>query len=287
MDALNAIPGLNPTGKGKKRGKATNGPAWHCPAWVIRLCIVGVVAFCFWGAFKLFVTYYYKRNAAFLVAPEQVHVLGNATVTRDYILQMFDITKPRNGFDLVQSDIVEMLSSHMPNLKSAQMTYTPSKKVELWVEERMPVARVKKDSILPLVVDEEGVLFRYPRPVNTLPEIGGFDLPDEELMPGKRLPVEFHCMLRLLLKVSDASAYFNSAVKRVTLLGIDPDDGLLILLHDGRKIAIAWENMASETAVSEAMVKRLENVRAALRSSASAGKLHFNAMASDRVSVSD
>lgn len=287
MDALNAIPGVNTAVKGKKRSKAAHGPSWTLPSWLKGLIACGIGLLVVVGCFKLFTTYYYKRNKVFQVTPEEVHVLGNATVTRDYILQMFGITGPRNGYDLVTSDIVDMLSTHMPNLKSAQMTYTPSKKVELWVEERMPLARVKKDSMLPLVVDEEGVLFRYPRPVNTLPEIGGFDLPDEELTPGKRLPAEFHCMLRLLLTVSDTSAYFSSAVKRVTLLGIDPDDGLLVSLYDGRKIAIAWENMASETEVSDAMKRRLANVRDTLRSSAAAGKLHFNAMASDRVSVSD
>ena len=107
MDALNAIPGVNTAVKGKKRGKAAHGPSWTLPSWLKGLIACGIGLLVVVGCFKLFTTYYYKRNKVFQVTPEEVHVLGNATVTRDYILQMFGITGPRNGYDLVTSDIMD------------------------------------------------------------------------------------------------------------------------------------------------------------------------------------
>lgn len=239
------------------------------------------------GAISLFKHCYYNKNQNFMVSPNEIHVSGNATLNKSYILQCFDITEPRNGYELLKSNIVQGLQTKMPILKNAQMTYRPGQSIELWVEERLPLARIAGDLRPPLVVDDEGVLFMYNRPTNLLPEIGGFDLPDAEMMPGKRLPSSLHCMLRLLMATTDAETTFNSAVKRVTLLGANPDDGLRVTLADGRKIEIAWDKMASETATSEDMIRRLRNISRVLKSPTSAGKMHINAMAIDRVSISE
>jgi hypothetical protein len=175
----------------------------------------------------------------------------------------------------------------MPILKDAKMSYTAGGTLEIWVEERMPLARLAGNIRPPLVVDDEGVIFTYSRPANTYPEIGGFDLPDDELQPGQKLPESLHCMLRLLQVASDTEKFFPSAVKRVSLLGVSPEDGLKVVLVDGRKIDIAWDNMATEKAVSEDMCVRLRSVARVLRSSVVEGKTHFNAMAADRVTASE
>ena len=240
---------------------------------------------CIWGSIEVFKATYYRNNDAFMVNPDDIVVEGNSTIPREYILACFDITGKRNGFKLVDSDIVQKLRQYMPILKEAKISYVTGGKVYLWVEERMPIARIAGDPLL--VVDEEGVIFTYTRPTTTFPEIGGFDLPEEELHPGKALPDSLHCMLRLLQVASDTKVYFPSAVKRVSLLGIDPEDGLKVTLVDGRKVDIAWDDMATETAISEGMVLRLRNVSRTMRSSAAAGKTHFNAMSPDRVTVSE
>lgn len=238
------------------------------------------------GLFFGFRSCYYKRNPHFMVAPQAINIMGNATITRAYILECFGMNQPRNGYELVTSDIVERLQTQMPLVKNVQMTYVQGDRVDLWVEERMPLARIAGDNRPPLFVDEEGVIFTFARSSGNYPEIGGFDLP-EEMMPGNRLPEQLHCMLRLLLTVSNTAEYFNSAVKRVMLLGLDPDDGLVVTLVDGRKITIAWENMSTETETSEAMLQRIRNVSIALKSNVARGLKHFNAMAADRVTMSE
>lgn len=251
-------------------------------SWLIYLLSLLIFV---WGCIKVFEATYYRNNEVFMVNPDDIVVEGNSTIPREYILACFDITGKRNGFKLVDSDIVQKLRQYMPILKEAKISYITGGKVYLWVEERMPIARIAGDPLL--VVDEEGVIFTYTRPTTTFPEIGGFDLPEEELHPGKTLPDSLHCMLRLLQVASDTKVYFPSAVKRVFLLGIDPEDGLKVMLVDGRKVDIAWDDMATETAVSEAMVSRLRNVARTMRSSAAEGKTHFNAMSPDRVTVSE
>lgn len=286
MDSLNTIR--------ERKTKKTH----RKPANAIVVCLRGIVSrlsfflagllgvlLCL-GLFFGFRSCYYKRNPHFMVAPQAINIMGNATISRAYILECFGMNQPRNGYELVTSDIVERLQTQMPLVKNVQMTYVQGDRVDLWVEERMPLARIAGDNRPPLFVDEEGVIFTFARSSGNYPEIGGFDLP-EEMMPGSRLPEQLHCMLRLLLTVSNTAEYFNSAVKRVMLLGLDPDDGLVVTLVDGRKITIAWENMSTETETSEAMLQRIRNVSIVLKSNAARGLKHFNAMAADRVTMSE
>lgn len=292
MDDLNAIAksrGKASKSKGKAPGRFDQvRDAVFLLLWRIRgfLIFVGVCLVVF-GLHAWFCSAYYKQNDNFMVTPDDIVVRGNSTVTQGYILQCFNINGPRNAYELVNSDIVPRLRQRMPILKDAKMSYTAGGTLEIWVEERMPLARLAGNIRPPLVVDDEGVIFTYSRPANTYPEIGGFDLPDDELQPGQKLPESLHCMLRLLQVASDTEKFFPSAVKRVSLLGVSPEDGLKVVLVDGRKIDIAWDNMATEKAVSEDMCVRLRSVARVLRSSVVDGKTHFNAMAADRVTASE
>lgn len=250
-----------------------------------RLCGLILIPLFILGACA-FHHFYYKKNPHFLVQPEAIRITGNATLPSNYIRTVFDLSEPKNGFELVQSQIVKRLQM-MPYLKNAQIFYTQGNDIELWIEERTPLARIAGDIRPPLFVDEEGMLFIYQRASSNYPVIGGFDLPEEMLMPGNRLPESLHCMLRLLQTVSDTKTYFNSAVKRVSQLGMDPDDGLIVTLVDGREITIAWDNMATEKEISEGMMERIRNVSRVLRSSIAEGHRHINAMAPDRVTTSE
>lgn len=241
---------------------------------LILLLIVGFVTFkeC-----------YYHKNPVFLVNPVDIEICGNVTISRDMLLSTFGWTKPINGFDIVNSDAVLKLKTQMPLIKNVQMTYVPGGKLELWVEERMPLARLAGQR-LPFVVDDEGVIFTYPRPRDGYPEISGFDLP-ETLEPAMRLSPSLNCMLHLIAAAAEPGTRLPSSIRKVTLLGPDVDDGLLVLLADGRRIRIAWEGMETETAYSEGMLRRLRNLVTVLNNELTATKKDFNAMAIDRVTV--
>lgn len=233
-----------------------------------------------------FVTFkkcYYHNNSIFLVNPADIEIRGNVTISREMLLTTFGWTKPINGFDIVNSDAVLKLKTQMPLIKNVQMTYVPGGKLELWVEERMPLARLAGQR-LPFVVDDEGVIFTYPRPREGYPEISGFDLP-ETVEPAMRLSPSLNCMLHLLTAATEHETRLPSSIRKVTLLGPDVDDGLLVLLADGRRIRIAWEGMETETAYSEGMLRRLRNLVPVLNNELMATKKEFNAMAIDRVAV--
>lgn len=235
--------------------------------------------------FLTFKECYYRKNPVFLVNPVDIEIRGNVTISREMLLTTFGWTKPINGFDIVNSDAVLKLKTQMPLIKNVQMTYVPGGKLELWVEERMPLARLAGQR-LPFVVDEEGVIFTYPRPREGYPEISGFDLP-ETLEPAMRLSPSLNCMLHLLTAATEPETRLPSSIRKVTLLGPDVDDGLLVLLADGRRIRIAWEGMETETAYSEGMLRRLRNLVPVLNNELMATKKEFNAMAIDRVAVVD
>lgn len=249
-----------------------------------RIADIVLIALLLVGFF-LFRSNYYKANPVFLVNPADIEICGNVTIPREMLLTTFGWTKPVNGFDIVNSDAVSKLKTQMPLIKNVQMSYRPGGKLELWVEERMPLARLAGQR-LPFVVDDEGVIFVYPRSRDGYPEISGFDLP-ETLEPAMRLSPSLNCMLHLIAAATEPETRLPSSIRRVTLLGPDVDDGLLILLADGRRVRIAWEDMATETVYSEGMLRRLRQVATVLSNPLLATKKDFNAMALDRVTVVD
>lgn len=284
------LPGREPAGgKRKKQRKAEPTALGRAALWaggvllnriadIVLLCVLVV-------GFLLFKHAYYKENPVFLVNPEDIEICGNVITSRELLLTTFGWTKPVNGFEIVNSDAVSKLKTQMPLIKNVQMSYMPGGKLELWVEERMPLARLAGQR-LPFVVDDEGVIFIYPRPRDGYPEISGFDLP-ETLEPAMRLSPSLACMLHLIAAASEPNTRLPSSIRRVTLLGPDVDDGLLLLLADGRRVRIAWEGMESETGYSEGMLRRLRNLVPVLNNPLMATKKEFNAMAIDRVAVVD
>ncbi|MEG1480198.1 MAG: FtsQ-type POTRA domain-containing protein [Kiritimatiellia bacterium] len=227
------------------------------------LTAVGYVAllsipFILYGAFRHF---YYETNPAFTIHPQDIVIRGNSTLTREMILLTFGLTQPTNGFALVRSkEIVPRLRHGMPILKRAQMTYEPQRSIELWVEERAPVARLAGTSRPPLVVDEEGVVFMYSRPSGGYPEIGGFDIPEDLAEPGAQLPSALNCMLHLLVAEQMEQNKLPSNIRSVRLIGSDPEDGLLVVLADGRRITIAWQAMERAHAITPYMIERLREL---------------------------
>ncbi len=239
---------------------------------------------------------YYHTNAQYTTTPADITLQGNSVLQNEQLLEWFNLNRELNGFEIVRSDIVERLQSENPIVKDVKMEFRPPKTLEIWVEERTPIARLARPTSPdeywpPLAVDDEGVVFRYPKSLQAYPEVGSREFA-KHAEPGQRLPATQQCMLHLLEAAEDIlltsdKGERTSGVARVTLLSADPEDGLRVTLHDGREIKIAWPNMSTETEISEAMVKRLQRVAIVMRDPATVGLMHFNAMAEDRVAGSE
>ena len=287
MDGLKSI---LTSGKTKRRaGKhtATKAAWWTRPLShllsLLPLIIAITLPLCL---FALFRHRYYRQNPAFDVTPEQIAIRGNTMLSRELILQYLGVTGPRNGFDLVQAEIIDRLRHDTPIIKSIQATFTPGLGLEIYIRERMPLARLAHTARPPLVIDDEGVVFMYPRPTGSYPQIGGFDLPGLN-EPGSRLPPQLRCMIHLLTAAAMPEYQLPSSIRNIMLLSGDVDDGLVVTLADGRRITISWPGMSTEKELNDGMLKRLRNLGKTLRAPVSANMKHFNAMAPDRVTASE
>ncbi len=219
--------------------------------------------------FYLFREYYFFRNDLFLVTPDKINITGNTTLKRDIILTNFDLhNRAVNGFEVVRNDTTERLRTYLPTLKNAEMTYIPLKGIDIWVEERTPLARLD-DTNPPLTVDEEGVIFNVPPSTSKgYPVIGGFDVTSDMQTPGKELRAPLHCILSLLALEQFAENKLPSRITSVKLLGETPEDGLRVALADGRRITIAWpfmEQMARLNAEKVVALRALSEEFAELR----------------------
>lgn len=253
--------------KRKKKRPAARGGDGERPAplrrlltflrpWLGAAVVLALVIGIPWALFGTFRHFYYDTNPEFLVDPADISIYGNTMLSRDVVLQAFGLTKPVNGFGLTGSDdIIRRLSEDMPLLKRAHMTFEPKRGVELWVEERVPLARLA-GSRPPMVVDEEGAVFFVPRS-GGYPEIGGFDLTSDLTEPGAVLPANLRCMLSLLSAEQAEANRLPSRIVRVTLVGNDPEDGLTVLLADGCRILIAWPDMERSRAVTPEALEAL------------------------------
>lgn len=209
-----------------------------------------------WALFGTFRHFYYEANSEFLVDPADISIYGNTMLSRDVVLQTFGLTKPVNGFVLTGSDdIIRRLSEDMPLLKGAHMTFEPKRGVELWVEERVPIARLA-GTRPPMVVDEEGAVFFVPRSAG-YPEIGGFDITADLAEPGATLPAALRGMLSLLSAEQAEANRLPSRIRTVMLAGNDPEDGLTVALADGRRILIAWPEMERSRPITAGALEAL------------------------------
>lgn len=236
---------------------------------------------------------------AFLVAPGDIVITGcdspatEQFVREIYLAGIFGLTKPVNGYELMQQPIVEQLRQS-PYFSDAKMTYYPKQgKVELHVQERKPIASLPGG----LYVNISGVCFRpVVRASEPLPVVSGWD-GISNYAPGSRVPQKFRCMLRLIDATKVGGTVPFPTIAEVTLRpgAYDVEDGVEMRLKDGREVVLAWQGMGMDTdavpeearrAEREAMLARLNKVAKALAMPDLVGKRHINAL-TDYITVSD
>lgn len=268
------------------------------------LPIVIVLAAAFWFFHLTKTDYLAKPNsqgneASFLVAPGDIVITGCSSpeteqfVREIYLAGIFGLTEPVNGYDLMQQPIVERLRQS-PYFSGARMIYYPKQgKVELHVQERVPIARLPSG----LYVDIWGVCFRPSAPApGRLPAVSGWD-GIAHYVPGSRIPTEYRCMLRIIDATKVGGAVPFPTVSEISLRpgAYSVEDGVEVRLADGREIILAWNGMGMDTdAVDEAirtterkaMLERLRKVAKVLAAPDLSGKRRINAQ-TDNITVSD
>ena len=182
-----------------------------------------------------------------------VVVTPGKMVQPDVVTLHFGLT---NGANLAEIDFAALrdkLLSRVPNIRDIAIERRMPNRVTIEVKEREPIARVvgaAKNSPSGLMVDAEGMIFRFARSAAAFPVVRAAD--DMKAAPGERLTGRSAAALRLLevaaqpeflsLNVQEANAAFK--------------DYVLVTLGNYSRAKVAWDHMDEDTHVSRESLRR-------------------------------
>ena len=217
------------------------------------LVVVGLMA---WGAVKLF-------NGLDRMVDEQCRIVDTdldvvvvtpgRMVQADVVTLHFGLT---NGANLAEIDFATLrtkLLSRVPNVRDIRIERRLPNRVTIEVSERDPMARVAsraKNSPSGLMVDKEGVIFRFVRSTATYPVVRtGSDI---KLAPGERLTGRAAAAL-LLVEVASLPEFMALNVQEVDST---PKDYVLVTLGNYSRAKIAWEHMDADSRTSRESLRQ-------------------------------
>lgn len=224
----------------------------------------------------LAVSIIYFRNILFVKNPRytikniNVHSSGSFSLTKfkDYA----KIEEGDNIYSFDLGEVEEIFSYKTPNVKDIKIRRILPDSLEVRVLERTPVMRIARRTNL--CVDEEGYIFLVPpAKARTLPYILGL-AEYVRLRPGGKLTGRALSAVKLVLIGSSSKLNLP-----ISMVNMNEEDYLLVMLSNGRQLKIAWEGMDDNTEDSiEALRKKLVRFVMVLQSSAGRSKHSFEAI---------
>jgi len=175
----------------------------------------------------------------------------------------------------------EELLERIPNLRSIRISRHLPDRVTVTTEERTPVARMGltgSRATTGRVVDTDGVVFIWQRGTQTLPTI-------RETAP-TGTPKGHHIAGRALAALRLIEACREPEFLELGVLEVDTSkhDFLVVTLGNYSKLKILWENMDDPNASSRKdLLRRLTNLRDAIRSHVATDTVIWNATLPDRI----
>lgn len=272
--------------KKNRIGKSANGSAkWKIAAAAVVLAALSV------GAWYLCS----KMHAAFLAqcvvtdVGRQVKVTTGQMLKEGTVLELFKLRKGANLAEIDFAGLREKALKRYPAIRAIYVARHLPDKVEIKIEERIPVVRLNeidarrmvRKSPTGRVADAEGIVFTKSSGTEALPVI--YERAGDATKPGRTLPPRAMAALRLLALARE-QPYCDLGIMRVDT---DSRDYLLAILGDYSPAKIAWEGMETDTDASQkAMARQLRHLRDSVASRvAPAGTrpIVWNATEPDRV----
>ena len=184
---------------------------------------------------------------------KQVRITTGQYIKEGVILEKFGL---RKGANLALIDFRkkrEEILGDVPNIREMKIERHLPERVEILVEERVPIARLwEKDSktLSYRVVDSDGVVFDRARGTGLLPII--YESPKSVTPIGKRLTGRARAALSLL-ELARTAPFTD-----MPILGADttPTDFILSTLGNYDKAKIAWTSMDEPTATTQECLTR-------------------------------
>lgn len=211
----------------------------------------------------------------------QVEIVSGKMVLPGTIAEEFGL---RVGVNLATIDFVQKrndLLARIPNLRSIKISRTLPDKVRIVTEERTPIAKLVLGdgrTAAGRVVDAEGVVFVWLRGTQTLPTIREAQPPGTP--KGRRVAGRTLAALRLI------EACREPEFLELGVLEVDTSrrDFLVATLGNYSKVKIHWDGMDESSAASRAdLVKRLTQLRDAIRSRVATDTVIWNATIPNRI----
>jgi len=201
----------------------------------------------------------------------QVRVTTGQTVKESVVIELFGIKKGANLAEIDFAKKREATLAKHPAIRAITVRRHLPDKVDITVEERVPVAKVnetganRQGRMVPSgrVVDSEGVVFMRRKGTEALPVI--CERSGNATKPGKRLEGMARAALDLVSLAREAP-YSDLGIMRVDATS---RDYLLAILGDYSPAKIAWEGM--ETPATPASRKAMERQLKHLRDSVMSG----------------
>jgi len=199
----------------------------------------------------------------------QVRITAGPTIKEGVVVELFGLKK---GANLALIDFAgkrETALSKYPAIRAVTVRRRLPDKVDIKIEERVPVAKVnevgnggtvRRMVASGRVVDSEGVVFMKTTGTEALPVI--CESAGSATKPGKRLEGRARAALELLA-LSRETPYSDLGIMRVDAAS---RDYLLAILGDYSPAKIAWEGMDGDAtpASRKAMARQLGHLRASV-----------------------
>jgi len=248
---------LTPSG-GKSRNKAV-------AASLFAAGIVVAVGLLAWGTTSLFVMLRGIVREQCRVADQDIDVVvvtPGRMVQPDVVTLHFGLTNGANLAEIDFAGLREKLLARVPNVRDIHVERRLPNRVTIEVKERDPVARVagrSKTTPSGLMVDSEGVIFRFARSAATYPVVRtGADV---KLAPGERLTGRAAAALQLI----EVASQPDLLALNVQEVDATPKDYVLATLGNYSRAKIAWENMDSSSRTArDSLQRQLKRLKKAL-----------------------
>ena len=220
---------------------------------VIGLLIAGVLlslGLLVWGTTEIFGTLHRISNEQCRVSDADVDIVivtPNRMVPPEAVIFHFGLTNGANLAEIDFAGLREKMLARIPNVRDIRIERRLPNRVTIEVKEREPIARVAstaKNSPSGLMVDAEGVIFRFARSAAVFPVVRTG--PDVKIGPGERLVGRAAAALQLV----EAASQPDLLALNVQEVNASPKDYVMVTLGNYSRAKVAWDRMDENTALS-------------------------------------
>jgi len=191
-----------------------------------------------------------------VITKVEIHCSNTFPLKDDDILKLAGVEGGLYYFSVNTMQIKERLLQH-PLIKTAEVKKILPGSLYIRVSERIPLGMALvnyEGRTIPVVFDEEGVIFEIGRSVSNykIPVISGLKF--TELSLGLRLPKELHFYLSELKKLQETSPILFEQISEIKFINKNNSSHEVLLFPLNTKVRVRTENTINENLIKQIFV---------------------------------